>query len=150
MTGGSSPQIGAFNARVTAAPGTGFLPKPNLFVPGVEKSLGPLPKKLVKGDYPQEYVFAKGDVRMGIMLWPDSKSAIRKKAIKAPAAGANGREGAGQSSSPSTQHLEANERETKSMAACASAPQLAKTTPSFFGRNRPPSGHRAQMAEARL
>lgn len=120
---------GAFNARVTAAPGTGFLPKPNHFVPGVEKALGPVPKKLVKGDFPAEYRFAIGDPRMGIMLWPDSESSKKlPKPKKEP-------------------------ESTPPMTASASAPELdmAQTAPSkFFGRNRPPSGHRAQMTEARL
>eukprot|EP00927_Polykrikos_kofoidii_P032676 TRINITY_DN27767_c0_g1_i1.p1 TRINITY_DN27767_c0_g1~~TRINITY_DN27767_c0_g1_i1.p1 ORF type:complete len:285 (+),score=58.48 TRINITY_DN27767_c0_g1_i1:315-1169(+) len=146
-------QVGAFDANVSAAPGTGFLPKPNLFTPGAEPGLGPLPKKLVKGNYPASYVFARGDPRMGVMLWPEHESqdkatVKRERAAAFAAAAAAATEDSEQGFAASVAVTE------PSLTASGSAPLLGSgTSPSrqtnLFGPQRPPSSYKAQIAEAR-
>jgi len=149
--------VGAFAAHVSACPGTGFLPKPNHYHPGAEPSLGPMPKKLNKGDYPAGYVFARHG-RMMKQSWPNDESktpgalradrreqAATLKQLNADEARATMAAGGGASSSTGSPRTELNSkwqvsssaeeararalrRLEREMEKSASAPQLSGTT----------------------
>lgn len=151
---------GAFDAHTSACPGSGFLPKPNMFVPGVEPALGPVPKKLVKGEYPASYVFARGN-ECGTMSWPSSIDTDQVKERKAREKMSETAPG-GFVKSGSTSGLRKTEcqkcPECNRMTLSSSSPALGSTGGSSkfksfgsnFGRNRPPSGIKAIKAQARM
>eukprot|EP00929_Paragymnodinium_shiwhaense_P048006 TRINITY_DN24340_c0_g1_i1.p2 TRINITY_DN24340_c0_g1~~TRINITY_DN24340_c0_g1_i1.p2 ORF type:complete len:295 (+),score=63.69 TRINITY_DN24340_c0_g1_i1:195-1079(+) len=152
---------GAFDAHVTACPGSGFLPKPNMFVPGVEPALGPVPKKLMKGDYPASYVFAKGN-HMGTMGWPGavSEDAIKERKARQKLSMSTTAPAGFHSSKSSPSQTRKKCPGCHQMTLSASSPSLggedkekkamASNFGSNFGRCRPPSGIKAVKAEARL
>lgn len=72
-----------------ASPGSGLLPKPNLYAPGSDASgLWPRPQRAVRGEYPQDYIFSQSGGAMGIMLWPSCKSHKTQTAADAAVASA--------------------------------------------------------------
>lgn len=77
--------VGAFKASVTAAPGTGYLPKPNHYEPGVEPLLGSRPNRLRKGDYPKGYQFARRIGANPTMMWVGNESQHKKHPREYPA-----------------------------------------------------------------
>jgi len=127
---GPAPLVGAFRAQVTAVPNTGFLPKPNYYVPGVQRGLGPLPKPL------RRHVVDE-DEKHG-------PKAVRAAALAAHYARA--------SSSTAPAKVEAAALLTSTSSPGLSSHSPRRTAPAALSAigGRPPSGPKRQIAEARM